>query len=146
MVSFPHHGASLVGHPSWGIPPGSPLLGAHARQSLPSGYCTFLGISNVSEKRCSFKCRQENNEFMAYSALPTCLPPGKVIFNNLVFFICAKYLARSFMGLTPLDSTHDPLTRAVTITLVSERGKLHTDRLSCRDHTLSGMEQGPEPS
>lgn len=112
-------GASFLGHPSR-----APLLGAHGRQSLPSGYCTFLGISNVSEKRCGFKCRQENNEFVAYSALPTCLPPGKVIFNNLVFFIYAKYLARSLTGLTPPDSTHDPLTRAVTITLVSERGNV----------------------
>lgn len=138
LVSFPYHGASLLGHPllghpSWVTSPGAsllghpsraPLLGAHGRQSLPSGYCTFLGISNVSEKRCSFKCRQESNEFVAYSALPTCLPPRKVIFNDLVFFICAKCLSRSLTGLTPLDSTHDPLTWAVTITLVSEWGNV----------------------
>lgn len=54
---------------------------------------------------------------MAYSPLPTGIPPGKIMVANDVFLICAKYLAKSFVGLTALDPTHNPITRAVTSSL-----------------------------
>lgn len=60
---------------------------------------------------------------MAYSPLPTGIPPGKIMVTNDVFLIHAKYLAKSFVGLTTLDPTHNPITRLLPSACFREMGE-----------------------